>query len=98
MKITLEITKYRDVVTNAYKRGYSRGYKIGKEDGIKDVLKKDLSEIPFESDYPFIDDALYLCELANKEYVICKFKNSRFTKSDSKTKVKIEDIIKWKRI
>lgn len=98
MKITLEITKYRAVVTSAYMAGFSRGYNAGKIDGIKDTLKKNISDIPFESDYPFIDDALYLCELDNKEYVICKFKNSRFTTSDSKTTVKIEDIAKWKRI
>ena len=97
MKITLEITKYRDVVTNAYKRGYSRGYKIGKEDGIKDVLKKDLSEIPFESDYPVIDDALYICELANKEYVICKYKDGMFN-NIRQTKVRGKDIVNWKRI
>lgn len=98
MKITIEITKYRDMVTKAYRAGYSCGYKNGKKDGIQDILEKDISDIPFESDYPCIDDTSYLCELTNKEYVICKYKDGMFNKSDNQTKVRGKDIVKWKRI
>lgn len=99
MKITLEITEYRYVVTDAYRRGYSCGYKVGKKEGVKDALKKDIHEIPFESDYFLMDNALYLCTLHSNEVTICEYKDGQFHKHEgSKEVVKIEDIYKWKRI
>lgn len=98
MKITLEITDYRTIVTNAYRAGYSCGYKNGKKDGTKDILNQDVSEIPFESDSFLMDNALYLCTLHSNEVVIGEYLNGQFHKHEGPKEIKIEDIVKWKRI
>ena len=98
MKITIEQTKLKDVVANAYRAGYSCGYKVGKKDGIEDILKRDISEIPFESNHFLMDNALYLCTLYPNEVTICEYKDGQFHKHEGPKEIKIEDIYKWKRI
>ena len=98
MKITIEHTKLKNMVADAYKAGYSYGYKSGMKDGIKDILRKDISDIPFDSDSFLMDNALYLCTLHPNEVAICKYKDGQFHKHKGPKEIKIEDIINWKRI